>query len=97
VKLDELHGHPDFRYITELLLREQVMLSISPPVGPRGAWSVKLYDHGTGELGVGRSPNAMNALILATASLERANVQLSQESKVRNVPDLGEIVAKEAS
>lgn len=97
MKLEDLQGHPDFRDITALLLRDQIMLAISPPVGPRGGWYVQLYDRVTGELGVGRSPNAVNALILATASLERANVQHAQESKVRNVPDLGEIVAKEAS
>lgn len=97
MKLEDLQGHPDFRAITELLLREQVMLALSPPVGPQGAWYVQLYDRGTGEIGVGRSPNAMNALILATASLERANVQYTQESLVRNAPDAGELVAKEAS
>jgi hypothetical protein len=97
VRLDEIRKATTFQEIITILVREQIHFSISPPMGERGRFYVQLYDRNTGEIGTGSSPNAENALILATASLERANLQRAQDSAVANIPDAGDILASKAS
>jgi len=97
MKLEDVRKYSTVQKFTEILARDQLMLAVSPPKGTRGRWYVQLYDRATGEIGTGTSPNFENALILATASLERANVERTQEKSVGLIPDGGEIVAKEAS
>lgn len=97
MKLDDIRKSSTFQQLVEILVLEQIHFSMSPPKGERGRFSVQLYDMTTGEIGTGSSSNVENALIFATAGLERANLQRTQESSCVSLPDSGELVAIKAS